>query len=365
MSEREIRFKKDFILFYQMLGGMLFAHLFYAIFFYSIGSIFMTVLNIISTLFYTGLFILFFVTNNTSVLKYLLFEIIIHAFFAAIVIGPNSGFELFLICTAFASHHVVRITNSSKILAYLTNSFVCLLLLTLRVLPKLTDLSSIQIYPKQSYLDLLYVVNLVIISIMIFYIMLVFLKGIENDEAKLRQLNSRLSELASRDSLTQLLNRRAMKIRLEAALDFRRKSNTEFVTAIADIDNFKKINDLYGHDCGDKVLKRVVQAIKENVRESDYISRWGGDEILILFSRSTLEGASTCIERIHKEIANSVFLYNDETINLTITIGVCSSKNFTVYQDIILEADRRLYDGKHNGKNCIIYDSPLTPVTDS
>lgn len=365
MNDREIRFRKDFLFFYLILGGMVLAHLFYAFFFYNIGSIFMTILNIFSILFYVSLFILFFVTNNVNVLKYLISEIIIHSFFATLITGPSNGFELFLICTVFASHHIVRITHARKMIAYITNIVTFILLLTLRILPKLADLSSIQVYPSQSYINFIYVFNLILAFIMISYIMLVFLKEIENDEEKLRQLNSRLSELASHDSLTQLLNRRAMKMRLEAAMNLRKKNNTEFVTAIADVDNFKKINDLYGHDCGDKVLKKVVQVIRENVRQSDYISRWGGDEILILFNRSSLEGASTCIERIHKEIATSTFIYNYETVNLSITIGVCPSDNYSLYQDIILEADRRLYDGKHNGKNCIIYESSLTPVTNS
>jgi len=227
MKDQKLSFKREFFLFYLIMGGMIFSHLFYVFFFYFVGSIFMSVFNVLSTVFFVTLFTLFIKKKSTK-----------------------------------------------------------------------------------------------------------------------------------------LLNRRAMKTRLEAALEFKKKNNVGFVTAIADIDDFKKINDRYGHDCGDKVLKKVVQIIKQNVRETDYISRWGGDEILILFNRSTLNGALTCIERIHKEIANSTFLYNNEVINLSITVGVCPSENYSYYQDIILEADRRLYDGKHRGKNCVVYETPLATVTD-
>ena len=327
MKDQRISFKSEFFLFYLILGGMIFAHLFYIFFFRAVGSIFMSVLNILSVAFYTTLFIIFIKRKSTKVLNYVVIEIIIHAFFAIIVTGLNNGFEFFLICTAFASHHLVRITHAGKMTAYVMNLISFIILLGSRFLPVPTVFSSISVLPEQSYLSALYAINLIIAFIMIFLVLLVFLREIKSDEERLRHLNNRLSELASHDSLTQLLNRRAMKMRLEAALDFRKKNNVGFVTAIADIDDFKKINDKYGHDCGDKVLKKVVQVIKENVRESDYISRWGGDEILILFNRSTLEGASVCIERIHKEIANSIFLYNNEKINLTITIGVCQSED--------------------------------------
>jgi len=364
MKKQKLCFKREFLLFYLIIGGMILSHLFYIFFFYAVGSIFMTVYNIFSTAYFTTLFILFIKNNSTKVLNYIIIEIIIYAFLATIVTGMNNGFELFLICSAFASHHMVRITHTSRVSAYVTNIITFVILLGLKFLPFSSGLLPFRIFPEQSYLNAFYVFNLVIAYIMIFLVLLVFLNEIKNDEERLKHLNTRLSELASHDSLTQLLNRRAMKARLEAALEFKKKNNVGFVTAIADIDDFKKINDKYGHDCGDKVLKKVVQIIKANVRESDYISRWGGDEILILFNRSTLEGASACIERIHKEIADSTFLYNNEIINLTITVGVCPSEDYSFYQDIILEADRRLYDGKHKGKNCIIYDTPLATASD-
>src|SRR5690606_21317901 len=110
-----------FFLFYLILGGMVFAHFFYVFFFYTVGSIFMSVVNILSVVFYAALFIIFIKRKNTKVLNLVIIEIIIHAFFAIIVTGLNNGFEFFLICTAFASHHLVRITHAGKITAYVTN----------------------------------------------------------------------------------------------------------------------------------------------------------------------------------------------------------------------------------------------------
>jgi len=362
MGKSQTGFRKDFLLYYLILGGMLFTHSFYVFFFHIIGSPFMSAMNIFSVIFYIVLTCMFLKSNQPKLFIFVIIEVVIHAFFAVIVTGIGNGFELFMVCSAFASHYLVRVTRSSKAIAYISNTLSFILLLAVRFVPVVADISSLRVSTKKSYLDAIYSFNLIIAFIMIFYIMLIFMKEISNDEEKLKQLNYRLSKLASHDSLTQLLNRRAMKQKLEYALELRKKHNIEFVTAIADIDDFKKINDRYGHDCGDQALKKVVQVIKENVRGTDYISRWGGDEILILFNGSTLEGALICIERIHKEIANSTFIYNNEVINLTITIGVCPSDNYSMYQDIILEADRRLYDGKHKGKNCVVYEAPPAPA---
>ncbi len=354
---RELRsYKRDnLLLFYLILGGLVITHLFYVFYFYYVGSIFMSVLNIFSVIFYSALFVIFMYKKLLQVLNVLIFEICIHAFFAGITIGTNTGFELFLICTVFASLHLISISHIRRAMVGLFIGLSFIILLSIRFLPGIMDLSYFRVYPSQAALDFIFVFNAIVAFVMVSFIILIYIYGVEADQAKLELLNHKLSNLANHDSLTQLLNRRAMKQRLEAAMHSKAKNNDEFVAAIADVDDFKKINDRYGHDCGDKVLKKVVQIIRGNVRETDYISRWGGDEILILFNDSSMEGALACINRIHEEIANSFFIYNNEVIELTITIGVCPSGQHTSYQDIILEADRRLYDGKHKGKNCIVY----------
>lgn len=352
--------KDNLFLFYLILGGLIAVHLFYVFYFYQVGSVFMYVLNIFSTLLYTILFMIFIHKKSLQVLNVLIFEICLHAFFSGITVGINSGFELFLICTVFASIHLTNLTKLSKAMSNFIIWFSFILLLSIRFLPDKVDLSFLRVYPSKNELDILFVFNALVAFIMVSLITGIYVSSVKTNQEKLKQLNLRLSDLASHDSLTQLLNRRAMKQQLEAAMYSKGEFNSEFITAIADVDNFKAINDCYGHDCGDRVLKKIVQIIRSNVREKDYISRWGGDEILILFNDSSMEGALSCVSRIHSEIANSSFIYNDQTIELTITIGVCPSSHYSSYQDIILEADRRLYDGKHRGKNCIVYDSPLT-----
>ncbi|HEX2947070.1 MAG TPA: diguanylate cyclase [Clostridia bacterium] len=349
--------KKYSPFFYLLLGGFLLMHCIYVVYFYYVGSRFMSLFNVFSVVFYLLMLGVFLLKKTADVINFSIIEICIQAFFAALTLGTGNGFELFLICTVFGSYHLASAMQGKKYIAYMTTGFAFILLMCLRFLPYYIDMTPIRIYPDSLYLDFIFVLNsfaaFTIVSILIY----IFFSSITRDKEKLKLQNDHLSELASKDSLTQLLNRRAMKQRLEVADDRKQNQNVEFVIAIVDIDDFKQINDHYGHDCGDMVLKSVVGVIKENVRETDYVSRWGGDEILILFNKSSLSGVVSCVERIHNEIENNRFEYNNEALVVTITAGICQSDNYFMYQDVILEADRRLYDGKHRGKNRIVYET--------
>ncbi len=350
-------FKKSLLMYYMIICGMALVHLFYIFFFRSIGSTFLSVLNIFSLLFYIAMFFIFFYSRSLSVLNSAVFEVCIHAFWAALIIGPGNGFEFFIACSLFAGFNLNYITKPTKLQALFMICFAFGLLFGIRFIPGTTDLSGIRVYPVQSALDFIFIFNS-LVTIAVFGAMLfIFYTFVKTDKEYLTKQNYRLTELAYMDSLTQLLNRRAMKLRLESALDIKKVCQQEFVIAIADVDDFKQINDNFGHDCGDIVLKAVVDIIKENVRSTDYVSRWGGDEILILFNQSSISGAMSTIERIHNEVCETKVNYNGEKIPVSLTIGVCGSENYYMYQDVILEADRRLNDGKQRGKHCIIYDT--------
>jgi diguanylate cyclase (GGDEF)-like protein len=316
----------------------------------------MSVFNIFSIIFYLILLCVYSYKKTPNVINYSIIEVCIQAFFAALTTGTGNGFEMFLVCTVFGSYHLAMVVHSKKQAAYMTTGLAFTLLIAIRFLPYCIDISPIRIYPNNSYLNFIFVLNSIVAFTTVGLMIYIFFNAMVMDKEKLKLQNDHLSELANKDSLTQLLNRRAMKQRLELAVDRKQNHNVEFVIAIVDVDDFKQINDRYGHDCGDMVLKNVVGVIRENVRETDYVSRWGGDEILILFNKSSMAGVVTCVERIHNEIAESSFEYNGEALIVTITAGICQSDNYFMYQDVILEADRRLYDGKHKGKNRIVYE---------
>lgn len=161
--------------------------------------------------------------------------------------------------------------------------------------------------------------------------------------------NDRLEEIAYYDPLTGLLNRRSMDKYLRAALN-KATQEKPFCLLMVDIDDFKKVNDTYGHDFGDRVLKAVSTLISENVRETDYICRWGGEEFLILL-RTSMEYAKQIAEYIRCSVEEEKVCNDAVQIHISITIGIAQYYVGATVQALIQEADERLYYGKRHGKN--------------
>ncbi len=124
---------------------------------------------------------------------------------------------------------------------------------------------------------------------------------------------------------------------------------------MCDIDNFKALNDRYGHNFGDTVLKGIAALLSRQVREYDTVSRWGGEEFLILFPKTGRFEVKTIIERIKKMLEEKVFLYKTEKVYVTATFGImeATSSEYSVLE-CIDKADKAMYDGKMHGKNCIV-----------
>lgn len=169
------------------------------------------------------------------------------------------------------------------------------------------------------------------------------------------QYNLEKMEWASKtDSLTGLYNRRYIIERIDNESISYKRSKKKFSLIIADIDFFKRINDTFGHDCGDRVLKVVSKSLKDAVREQDFVSRWGGEEFLILLPETEIEGAFILADRIRKIIEEQIFEYNGVQVPITMTFGVTVNVNYERIEDTIIKADNALYEGKSGGRNCVI-----------
>lgn len=162
------------------------------------------------------------------------------------------------------------------------------------------------------------------------------------------------------DPLTHLLNRRSMYKYLTDAHQQARAGNTPFCLMMMDIDDFKHINDTYGHDGGDEVLRFVASTIACSVQKQDKVFRWGGEEILILLM-GTEEQSLAAAERMRRDIARSPVKYRGDTeISVTVTFGVAPYRQGVSLQDMMDEADRNLYYGKNHGKNQVVCHPPQT-----
>lgn len=163
-----------------------------------------------------------------------------------------------------------------------------------------------------------------------------------------------LEKYANYDTLTHLLNRRSMDNYLQEAYRQANTGKSSFCLLMADIDNFKQVNDTYGHDCGDEVLKYVAQTISTGVKKNDTVFRWGGEEICILLNTDE-ERAVAAAERIRADIAKDPVNYrNEASVSVTVTMGVSPYRNGMSIQSMMDDADAKLYWGKQHGKNQVV-----------
>lgn len=174
-------------------------------------------------------------------------------------------------------------------------------------------------------------------------------------QRELQCLTKELSILATTDYLTKLYNRRFFMEQLE---QHAKNSQCPISLILFDVDNFKKINDLNGHNAGDSILVTIAGLLKLLLREEDIISRWGGEEIMICLPNTTSEKALSIANKIRNEIARYVYKYDNRTLNCTVTGGVIPYNRNLSPERNITYVDQALYSGKSVGKNCCMVKYP-------
>lgn len=165
--------------------------------------------------------------------------------------------------------------------------------------------------------------------------------------------NKTLDNFASYDTLTGLMNRRSIDRHLEVIFNENYRENESFSVIMCDIDFFKKVNDTYGHDVGDYVLKEVAKIIQSQVRDNDIAGRWGGEEFLVVL-RTNKDIACKLAERIRSSVEAHEYTFKNITLKVTMTLGVSSYRAGNEIENVIKSADNKLYRGKQNGRNQVV-----------
>lgn len=163
-----------------------------------------------------------------------------------------------------------------------------------------------------------------------------------------------LDLISKTDPLTGLYNRRYIIGKLENELEDYKKTKNNFSIILADIDHFKYINDTFGHNFGDQVLKLISKNLLATVKDKGIVSRWGGEEFLILLPETNILPAKTLAENIRQSIQNEIIIYDDSPVSVTLTLGVTVNKDLETIDDTIRNSDNALYSGKNNGRNCVV-----------
>jgi diguanylate cyclase len=169
-------------------------------------------------------------------------------------------------------------------------------------------------------------------------------------EAKLQHL----SELVREDQLTGSLNRRGLDDVFERETARSDRRGTPLCIAILDLDDFKKLNDTYGHIAGDAALKHLVKIVKDTLRSMDVIARFGGEEFLILMPETSVEAASSTMTRLQRELTKHFFLHDNEKVLITFSAGVALRRPNEEQTELVKRADKAMYTAKQTGKNRVV-----------
>jgi len=178
---------------------------------------------------------------------------------------------------------------------------------------------------------------------------------------ELRDANKRLEALADTDGLTGLFNRRYFDALLLRELQRTARYKTPVGVVLLDIDHFKQVNDTFGHAMGDEVLRNVAKVVMAGVRVTDSVARYGGEEIVIVFTQTPIQGVSEVTERLRARLEQFEHVYDGNTVRRTASfgVGVFDGRGVPITpRELVERADRALYHAKRSGRNRVVLWTP-------
>jgi two-component system cell cycle response regulator len=180
--------------------------------------------------------------------------------------------------------------------------------------------------------------------------------ALADSKKELSELNDKLRQISLTDGLTQIENRRSLEERLHEMWQHSVRLHEPIALIMCDIDKFKSVNDNYGHQAGDSVLKEFAQLLKDEAREIDRVGRYGGEEFLLILSGTVLDAAVTFAERLREKVEGHTFTYAGGTLRRTMSCGVAASPHPRVkdQEALLRAADDALYVAKETGRNRVV-----------
>jgi diguanylate cyclase (GGDEF)-like protein len=264
------------------------------------------------------------------------FEILAHAIVVVSVLGLDYGFQMYLWPVACMVALNPRVNMSSA----LSLSVFCLILFVLMygIFPART---SVEFFPDHIFL---------IFCAVTFSGGLPLVIGMMTLRTIYVRQRAKLEKMANFDMLTGLYNRRFFNTFLNEQKEIARKEGTSFCIALGDIDNFKSINDNYGHDMGDEVLVSVSALLSDELYQNGGLCRWGGEEFIVFLPQCKIASAVPIIDSIRKKLSESR-LISDKELNVTMSFGLVEVNGAENIDDFVKRADELLYKAKDAGRN--------------
>lgn len=330
-----------------IIFSILLTHVCYFFIFLFMKEEILAVMNVFSVATYLFLLRLIYDSseNNKITMVIVQLEILFHALVCMLILGWGYGFGLLFLASSlilFFTSFTYKFFNYIIVAVQIILSIACYVYL---------DGQPVKDF--DGFKDLLFVFNLsmvCIFSVVVSYLLessnlFIFLSILEEKEMAENILNH--------DPLTGLLNRTSMQ-KILSQNDLYK--NRDFAIVMCDIDNFKKINDTYGHGAGDAVLKSLSGIFKNTFRDKDRVARFGGEEFLAVVLGVKKDAAVSIVERVRETLSKNIVEFENVKINATMTFGVVAHDGTGEFslEKMIKQADNLLYAGKRSGKNIVM-----------
>ncbi|MGN0482552.1 MAG: GGDEF domain-containing protein [Lachnospiraceae bacterium] len=288
------------------------------------------------------------------------FEVILHAIMAVWIVGRDSNFSLYCVATiplAYICYYELVLENQSK--NFYPFSYT---LISSTILIGLKVWNHTPVHALESkVVTLLSNINYGITIFACIFFMSTFIIFMLSLQEELMKQNMMLEMLSMTDTLTGLSNRRIVE-------EFEHNSASKesvYCVIIADIDDFKKINDTYGHDCGDAVLVMASNNFQQSIRKNDIVCRWGGEEFLLILPFCGLMDAEKIAQKIQNKICSAEIDFEQYHVKVSMTYGLAESTEGQNVEEVIRMADKYLYYGKQHGKNQVVSKNKINLNTET
>lgn len=320
------------------------AHLSFAVFFALLLLYHMVIYNLLSMTFYICLVVLLKRNRYCFITTAIHLEISLFVTVTSVYLGWNTGFSFYLIAlcclvyfSSYKNTHFPFILSACEAILFVLLKIHCYLCAPFLPLSETTTL-------------FFYCYNAVLCFFIILYAAYISNLSSLFSRRELLEKNYRLQTLLDHDELTQLYTRNYIKKKFLAS----QEKSSPVHLAMADIDNFKYINDTYGHPCGDYVLFTLSTIFKTVCPPDTDICRWGGEEFVIVMYDREKESSINCIQKLRESISAYDFNFDGNHFHITMTFGIGSTLEQNDFAKLIRLADTRMYQGKKSGKNIVI-----------
>lgn len=319
-------------------------HLIFAGVFTALAFMPLVIYNIFSVCFYIVAYCLTKLNRYRTIVTMVHLEICLYVVVSTYFLGWGFGFPLYLIAL---SSVVYFCPFKNKMIPYLFSLAEIVIFMGLKIYTLNNE-------PICHYSDFtvsgFYIFNSAATFTLMVYAAFISKLSAVMTQQTLTENNSALQDMVNHDTLTGLLSRNHFL----AAYEENRKKNIPITLVLSDIDNFKRVNDTYGHDCGDIILSGIASIMMEQTPDNVLIYRWGGEEFVMMLPNYSDARTKKLVEKVRIAIAAKNFKYHAETLKVTMTFGISDTGESTDLNELIRLADKRLYYGKRCGKNMVI-----------